>query len=472
MCAAGIAFPGALMLFTVLTHDVPWHGMLQLSPPVGQPADSAMHVLVGIAGCAVIGLAAAQLAGRRSPANLASLVLIGISIVHLDEDHGLWWALAPAGLAALIQASRGLALLRPRPAADGHTVSDHHRAAVIVGHHARDSLDPFALREDKAFHFAAGGFVAYRTLRETAVVSGDPIGPEGSAGPAMEAFLDHAHGHGWDVVVTGASDRWLDEYRALGLRTLHIGNEAVVDPRTFTLEGRKVRKVRQSVARVERHGWSVEVVDADRLTDVAISGIARVEASWRAERPRIQGFAMTLGRLWGAGEDQASLYVLGRDDAGEVRAFLRFAAYEGGLSLDSMRRSGETPNGLNEAMVVAALTHARELGLREVSLNFAGFSHVMAASAALSPGARLMRFGLSLAHGRFQLERLVRFNDKFFPQWRPRYLVYSRRTDLPLVALRVLQAEAYLRPPRTPRRRPQLTARWRPLSYPVGQGAR
>ena len=33
---------------------------------------------------------------------------------------------------------------------------------AIVREHGSDSLAPFAIREDKAFHFAAGGFVAYR----------------------------------------------------------------------------------------------------------------------------------------------------------------------------------------------------------------------------------------------------------------------------------------------------------------------
>jgi lysyl-tRNA synthetase, class II len=128
-----------------------------------------------------------------------------------------------------------------------------------------------------------------------------------------------------------------------------------------------------------------------------------------------------------------------------------------------MRRSGEEPNGLNEALVVRAIEYARELGMREVSLNFAGFAHVMAADAALSIRGRLLRVLLRCAHNRFQLERLVRFNEKFFPAWRPRYLVYGTRTLLPLAALRVLQAEAYVKPPRP---RP-LPAGWQPLPDPV-----
>jgi lysyl-tRNA synthetase class 2 len=270
------------------------------------------------------------------------------------------------------------------------------------------------------------------------------------------------------VVVTGASERNLITYRALGLRTLRIGDEAVVDPGSFTLAGRGVRKVRQSVARVERQGYAVEVVEARELAGAPVEEIAGVEAAWRAAQPRLHGFSTTLGRLWGAPEDACALYVLGRDPDGRLVAFMRFVEYASGLSLDAMRRLPEPlPNGLNEALIVAVLGHARERSLAEVSLNFAGLAHLMAADAALGHGQRLLRFVLRRVHRRFQLERLVRFNQKFRPTWRPRYLVYEDRVQLPLAALRVLQAEAYVRQPR-PR---WLSARWRPLARPVAEEA-
>ncbi len=354
-------------------------------------------------------------------------------------------------------------LLRPARASTGHTPAEHHRAAAVVNRLGSDSLDPFALREDKSFHFAHGGLVAYRTLGATAIVSGDPIGPPGRAGAILRSFEEHASRHGWDTVVTAASPRLLDEYRALGYRALQIGCEAVVDPRTFSLEGRAIRKVRQSVTRIGRRGWTIEVVEGEHVSPALSVQLGELEEEWRRRRPRLQGFAMTLGRLWGASEDAHSLFVLARDPDGALRAFLRFARYPGGLSLDVMRRSGDEPNGLNEALVVAALGYAREWGMTEVSLNFAGFAHVMAAEGPQPLPRRLMRWGLSRAHGRFQLERLVRFNQKFDPTWRPRYLLHRGVVGIPLVALRVLQAEAYVRPPRAR----ALPARWEPAPYPV-----
>ena len=66
---------------------------------------------------------------------------------------------------------------------------------------------------------------------------------------------------------------------------------------------------------------------------------------------------------------------------------LRFVPYANGLSLDAMRRSDEAPNGLTEALVCTALEHARDQGLCEVSLNFAGFGHLMAPSRRCAAGS-------------------------------------------------------------------------------------
>ena len=266
------------------------------------------------------------------------------------------------------------------------------------------------------------------------------------------------------MVITAASERHLTACEALGLRALRIGEEAVVDPASVQPrgpedpEGAPVGLARAAPRLAGRGGRGT------RRSLRARRELAHVETDWRSRQRRLIGFAMTLGRLAGPGDRGGGIYVLGRDPEGRLRSFLRFAPYRDGLSLDLMRRAANEPNGLTEALVVAAIEHARERGPGSVSLNFAGFAHVMAADAALSRSQRLLRLGLRLFHGRFQLERLVRFNAKFFPTWQPRYLVYDGLTHLPLSALRVLQAEAYLPAPEPGRRR-------EPPRRPPGSGS-
>jgi lysyl-tRNA synthetase class 2 len=426
-------------------------GTVALAGALGGAAETLV-LLEAVAGGALI--VAAPLFPRGAatrPSRAAGALTVGgaatsygvamVAVLAADRAHTFAAALVAA--AWLVQG-----LLRPGPARAGHSAAEHARAAAVVAAHARDSLDPFALREDKAFHFAHGGLLAYRTLRETAVVSGDPIGPPGTAAQILASFETFAAERGWNVVLTATSSRDLEDYRALGFRTLPIGEEAIVDPAAFTLEGCAMKSVRKAVRRVERHGWTVDIVPGSALDDGTAAAIAALEHRWRAGRPRLQGFAMTLGRLWGSAEDEDALYVIGRDEHAALGAFLRFGRYPEGLSLDVMRRLGKEPNGVNEALIVAAIEHARATGIREVSLNFAGFSHLMVPRVPLTRAQRLARRALTLAHGRFQLDRLVCFNEKFQPRWEPRHLVYRGALGLPRAGVRVLQAEAYVRGPR------------------------
>ncbi|HEX8976962.1 MAG TPA: phosphatidylglycerol lysyltransferase domain-containing protein [Solirubrobacteraceae bacterium] len=368
------------------------------------------------------------------------------------------------GCAALISALALRSLMRPQPAENGHAEHEYRAAKAIVERHGRDSLSPFILRPDKALQFAAGGVLSYRVVGGTAIVSSDPVAPDGAAADALASFLPMARARGWQVALWAASARHLEDYRRLGLHALCVGEEAFVDPSRFTLEGRPVRKLRQSVHRVARRGWQITVCEG-RAIDLGLEQeLEQLEARWREAHPHLLGFAMSTG-AFGTEVGPDDVYAIARGPEGELGAVMRFFSHCGNLSLDTMRRVGETPNGLNEALVAHTLEYARDHGVPEVSLNYAGLAHVLRARPPRNPLRRFAR-GLALAVLRrhFQMDRLVRFNDKFSPEWRPRYLVYESRLELPRSIVHVLQAEGYLPELRRPRLRRPGTVLPRPLA--------
>jgi lysyl-tRNA synthetase class 2 len=205
-----------------------------------------------------------------------------------------------------------------------------------------------------------------------------------------------------------------------------------------------VRKLRQSVNRVARRGWRIEAYRGREIDARLEAEIDALEADWRSRHDRMLGFAMAMGEF-DLGVRPADLYVLAWSPEGRLGAVMRFLSYRGNLSLDTMRRVGETPNGLNESLVCRALLFAREHGVREVSLNYAGLGHLVRSGPSGSrPVRAVQRMALSVLGRHFQMDRLVLFNSKFSPQWRPRYLVYESRRNLPGAVLRVLQAEGYV----------------------------
>ncbi len=344
------------------------------------------------------------------------------------------------------------------------------RARSIVAEHGEDSLAPFILRPDKSFEFAGDGVVAYRVVGDTVVVSGDPVGPDVAAAAAFRGLLQRARRAGLRTTVYGASERHLETYRAAGLRLLQVGEEAIVGPATFTLEGRRVRKLRQSVHRVQRRGWRIEVRDGRDIERELEAEIDGVETAWRDRRDRLLGFAMSMGEFEpGVGPDD--VYALAWSPDGRLQAVMRFISHRRNLSLDTMRRIGETPNGLNEALVCHAVDFARARGVCEVSLNYAGLGHLVRERHSLGWLSRgLTAMLIKVLKGRFQMDRLVLFNEKFLPLWRPRYLIYESRAGLPRSVLRVLQAEGYVPEGTTRRAGRDAEAPFWPPSTPLEEG--
>jgi lysyl-tRNA synthetase, class II len=384
----------------------------------------------------LLGLGAA-LAGIAAVAGGAELR--GIELSHRTGD-------ALLGLAVVFGFLALYFWLRPFGHAVAQTVGEQRLARALVDEYGSDSLSFFTLRRDKSYLFAPSrrAFLAYRVVAGTALVSGDPVGDEAEIGYLLAELRRIARAHGWRLAVVGASDEHLDRYRALGLKPVSIGEEAVLDPCDFSLEGRAIRKVRQSVSRLRNAGYSFRVAAADEVAPTLEAELEDVSASWRRGGPE-RGFSMTIDDLHVRG----TVLALAEDAAGRVGGFLHLApsAAAGGWSLSAMRRRPDAPNGLTEFLVVETLAWARETGASEVSLNFCALTDFLSPERVTTPGRRVMRRGLLLADNVFQLERLYSFNRKFFPQWRRRYICVERLTDLPAVGLAYLHAESLLVPP-------------------------
>jgi lysyl-tRNA synthetase class 2 len=228
----------------------------------------------------------------------------------------------------------------------------------------------------------------------------------------------------------------------MGLKTIYLGDEAVVDLQQFSLEGRAIRKVRQSVSRLSKAGYSAELQELEALDPGTLAEAEHVLEVGREGAPE-RGFSMAMDALHGPD----TLVVLARDEHGAIRGVLHFVPCYGraAVSLSFMRRDPTTPNGLTEFMVVRAIELLRERGMGQMSLNFAAFAKWMH-----SPEKRHERvLGKLVALGNpfFQIESLYRFNAKFFPRWEPRYLVYEGTFGLARAGIAAMWAEGQLPKP-------------------------
>jgi lysyl-tRNA synthetase class 2 len=240
-------------------------------------------------------------------AALASLIA-ALLLSELDESALPEDVIEVVTATATLLAFRGLYLwLRSWRDRDHPTVGERALARGLVERYGRDSLAYFALRRDKSYYFSASheAFLAYTVLGGTALVSGDPVGDAKELPLLLDDFRCLARRRGWRVAILSAGEELLPLYRRAGFRAIKVGDEAFVRPSVFSLEGRPIRKVRQSVHRLRRAGFTAAVVEDSEVDESLRAALLLVSDEWLGRWPE-RGFSMAMTTSLGIRERSSS----------------------------------------------------------------------------------------------------------------------------------------------------------------------
>jgi lysyl-tRNA synthetase class 2 len=417
--------------------------------------------LLGVAGIGLAAVTAWATEGRPSGSSVVretgDLLLWQPGPIHFHQHavylhHRITWV--PLGVHLVeIATLLAMAYIVFRPLAGPARLPGPNMrsaAADLVRAHGTDTLSFFKLRADKHYFFSSDGraFVGYRIENGVMLLSGDPVGPPDALRPLLDEVRGFAETRGLKLGAVGASRVLCPLYEEMELRTIYIGDEAILELDRFSLEGRAIRKVRQSVSRVSKAGFTAELHQVAELDPETVHEVEMVLERGREGAPE-RGFSMAMDTIRSEHE-QDTLVVLARDADHQVRGVLHFVPCYGrpAMSLSFMRRDPDTPNGLTEFLVVKAVEHLRARGVDEMSLNFAAFAKWIHSPA--KPTERALGKLIVMGNRFFQIESLYRFNAKFFPRWEPRYLVYEGTLGLPRAGLAAMWAEGQLWKPALP----------------------
>ena len=465
-------------------------------------------VLGILAGVALIGLSFPVLRGYR-PAYLATLAVLGVSTVsmlthsvHVFQSFlaigVLLWLLAkqgqfrvmPAGrsrwgvwaltlalgavaFATILMAAFGrdeqltrngialaggvlilLGVLAARPGRWKPLEGEERAEAVekargIIARHGGDTLDYFALRDDKELLFSGDGLVAYTVLDRTMLISPDPIcAPEQRASVMVDA-VELADRNGWDVSVLAANASWLPIYHALGMHEIYMGDEAILDCSGFTLNGRAMKSLRGTWNRVHKLGYRVEMHDPAEMDPAMQAALTELMTETR-QGDTERGFSMTLSRIFDP-RDTGLLLAVCLDPDGRPVAFNQYvpAPDIGGWSLDLMRRTNDpdAPNGLTDFVVIETALWMQAQGQRGLCLNFAVMRAVLAGELGDGPWRTVEQKTMHHFSESMQIESLWKFNEKYDPVWRPRYVVTDAEVERARAGIAVARAESFVELP-------------------------
>ena len=356
--------------------------------------------------------------------------------------------------------------------------------AELIRYYGSHSLAFFGLSPEN-LHFLAPdgeGLVNYRLVNNVAVVLGDPVCAPEAFEHVTCSFLDFCALHHWRVAFYQAHSEHLTTYRALKLHTFKMGEEAMIHPQTFTLNGSAMANVRTSCRRAEREGVVIHWYEGVPPAEV-VQQLEQVSSAWlesKAGTHTLEEMGFSMGRL------DELMNIAKRADivanistpsnefhtavprcvtevattsSGKACAFVTFTPIYGvstieaaatsnqsevqdwGWAVDLMRRTPDAPPGVIELLLVRAIERFRSCGAQIVSLGMVAMADTRQE---MTPRQRqLTSFIIERLHLLETRHTLFNFKQKFHPHWESRYLIANTTLALPKIALAVLRLRNY-----------------------------
>ena len=387
-----------------------------------------------------------------SPAWLAAVaIVLGGSVWlgffayrNVDYSHEMWWEFAyrgdaprflraslAAGVAAL---AVGLHALLHRHARPGAAFAEPQaRLAAVVATSSRADAN-LAFLGDKRFLFSEAGdaFLMYQVQGRSWVAMGDPVGPAERASELLWAFRELADQHGGWPVFYQASVARLPMYLDLGLSLMKLGEEARVDLKTFTLEGKAGYEWRYVDRKAAKEGLDITIVAAADAAPL-YPELERVSNAWlHTKKGGEKGFSLG---FWSESYLRQFDMAVVRHN-GRIVGFANIwrTADKEEATVDLMRYDPDAPRGVMDALFVRLMMWAKGEGFHWFNLGMAPLSGLV--DHPLGPawsrvGAFLFRYGENF----FNFEGLRAYKSKFSPVWETRYLACPGGWVLPQILL-------------------------------------
>ena len=147
--------------------------------------------------------------------------------------------------------------------------------------------------------------------------------------------------------------------RQAGWQTLHIANEARLDPIRFATDGARFRQLRRKLRQARAAGLCVS-----REAELPLGCLRRIDLEWCTRNGHARGLSM--GRFCPEYIRYQRVYVARQDD--EIMGFVTFHMSHDEWCLDLMRTSNAAPSGTMHLLVKAAIDDAAALGVPRLSL--------------------------------------------------------------------------------------------------------
>lgn len=298
---------------------------------------------------------------------------------------------------------------------------------------SRGTYSYLALTGDKFIYFneTRTAFVMYGIENNNWIAYGDPIGEKCEKIKLIESFSEYCDRHGGIPVFYYVSHKTLSMYLDMGLSLIKVGEEAIVDLLSFSLDGRKMRALRSNRAKMERLGTHFEILSPEDA-EPFFQRFKEISDDWLSLKKTYEkGFS--LGFFSPEYLSFFPMAVVWHNGSIVAWANILMGAEKYECSVDLMRYSTEAPSGVMDFLFTELMLWAQGHGFKRFNLGMAPLSGLLRGkSASIWHKVATLIFEQGERFYNFQGVRF--YKEKFEPIWESRFLASPGGLKLPSIA--------------------------------------
>jgi phosphatidylglycerol lysyltransferase len=259
------------------------------------------------------------------------------------------------------------------------TKSDENitEAEALLTQYGSSSVDYYKLYEDKLIFISEDyeGFISYRIANGFAVVLEEPVCAEEHKVNILQEFDKQCRKMGLKPAFYRVDEDSMYYFENLKKKSLLIGQEAVMDIKQFTLEGKDKKSLRNGLNSLNKKGYTTVSYKAP-LTDDLILELKAVSDEWLKTYDKRE--AVFSQGSFDIKELRKHNIIAIRDNEKKLVAFLNiipdYAPDE--CTYDLIRKTADAPGGCMDALIIALIDYGKHQGLQWLNLGLVPMSGI------------------------------------------------------------------------------------------------
>ena len=302
------------------------------------------------------------------------------------------------------------------------------KAKFLLSQFGNSCTDYFKIYKDKLYFFSDihDAFVAYRIAGGFAIVLEEPVCAEENKIQVLKEFDRHCRKMGLKTAFYRVDESSIAWFNQLKKSKLMIGQEAILELKAFSLEGRDKKSLRNGLNNLQKKGYAVAIHSAPH-NDIFLTQLKRISDEWLKNFQR-EELIFSQGMFDEKELKQQDIITL-TDAEGNMEAFLNVIPdyAEDECTYDLIRKRNDAPGAAMDALIIKLIDYANER--QKLFLNL-GMAPMTGITQPRNTAEQIIRLATAKFRRFKHYHGLREFKEKYATIWENKYLVYDNDFDL------------------------------------------